>query len=78
MIMGVSNLDLLKVNNRNTKTRCRICSKLTIKTPKRRQWPIKTPKPMANKDTKTTPMANDANFFLVGKFVVNKLCIGLG
>ena len=24
---------LLKVNNRNTRTRCEICSKLTIKTP---------------------------------------------
>ena len=27
---------LLKVNNRNTRTRCEICSKLTIKTPQRR------------------------------------------
>ena len=27
---------LLKVNNINTKTRCEICSKLTIKTPERR------------------------------------------
>ena len=27
----------LKVNNRNTRTRCEICSKLTIKTPERRQ-----------------------------------------
>ena len=27
---------LLKVNNRNTRTRCAICSKLTIKTPERR------------------------------------------
>ena len=27
---------LLKVNNRDTKTRCEICSKLTIKTPERR------------------------------------------
>ena len=26
----------LKVNNRNTRTRCEICSKLTIKTPERR------------------------------------------
>ena len=26
----------LKVSNRNTKTRCEICSKLTIKTPERR------------------------------------------
>ena len=29
---------ILKVNNRNTRTRCEICSKLTIKIPKRRQW----------------------------------------
>ena len=29
---------LLKVNNRKTRTRCEICSKLTIKTPERRHW----------------------------------------
>ena len=29
---------LLKVNNRNTRTRCEICTKLTIKTPGRRHW----------------------------------------
>ena len=29
---------LLKVNNRNTKTRCEICSKLIRKTPERCQW----------------------------------------
>ena len=29
---------LIKVNNRNTNKRCEICSKLTIKTPKRRHW----------------------------------------
>ena len=28
---------LLKVNNRNTRTRCEICSKLTINTPEQRQ-----------------------------------------
>ena len=28
---------LLKVNYRNTRTRCKICSKLTIKTQERRQ-----------------------------------------
>ena len=27
-----------KVNNRNTRTRCEICSKLTIKKPERRHW----------------------------------------
>ena len=29
---------MFKVNNRNTRTRCEICSKLTIKTPELRQW----------------------------------------
>ena len=29
---------LLKVNNRNTRARCEICSKLTINTPERRHW----------------------------------------
>ena len=29
---------LIKVNNINTRTRCELCSKLTIKTPERRHW----------------------------------------
>ena len=29
-----------KVNNRNTGTRCELCSKLEIKTPKQRHWRI--------------------------------------
>ena len=29
---------MFKVNYRNTRARCEICSKLTIKTPKRRHW----------------------------------------
>ena len=29
---------LLKVNNKNTRTRYEICSKLTVKTPERRKW----------------------------------------
>ena len=29
---------ILKVNNRNTRARCEICSKLTIKTPERDYW----------------------------------------
>ena len=29
---------MLKVNNRNTRTRCEICSKLTTKTLEGRQW----------------------------------------
>ena len=29
---------MCKVNNKNTRTRCEICSKLTIKTSERRHW----------------------------------------
>ena len=29
---------LLKVNSRNTRTRCEICSKLIINIPEQRQW----------------------------------------
>ena len=29
---------MFKVNNKNTGTRCEICSKLTIKTTERREW----------------------------------------
>ena len=29
---------LLKVNNRNTRIKCEICSKLTVKTPERPHW----------------------------------------
>ena len=29
---------MFKVNNRNTRTRCEICSQLTVKTPERRHW----------------------------------------
>ena len=32
-----ANIYLFKVNNRNTRKRCEICSKLTIKTPERLQ-----------------------------------------
>ena len=30
---------MFKVNNRNIRIRCEICSKLTIETPERRHWP---------------------------------------
>ena len=33
-----SGIYLLKVNSRNVRTRCEICSKLTLKTPERGQW----------------------------------------
>ena len=37
-INAPANIYLLKVNNRNTRKRSEICSKVTIKTPERRQW----------------------------------------
>ena len=37
-LINPASIYLFKVNNGNSKTRCWICSKLTIKTPERRQW----------------------------------------
>ena len=40
-VLGVKIPDgnyMFKVNNRNTRARCEICSKLTIKIPERRHW----------------------------------------
>ena len=36
--LNLAGIYMLKVNNKNFRTRCEICSKLTIKTPERRQW----------------------------------------
>ena len=33
-----ANIYLFKASNRNTRKRCEICSKLTLKTPERRYW----------------------------------------
>ena len=38
VILILAGIYLFKVSNRNTRTRCEICSKLTIKTPERRQF----------------------------------------
>ena len=38
LLVYPANIYLLKVNNRNTRKRCEICSKLTMKTPERRHW----------------------------------------
>ena len=38
IINSTAGIYLPKVNNRDTITRCEICSKLTIKTPERHQW----------------------------------------
>ena len=33
LVLNPAGIYLLKVNNKNTRTRCEICSELTIKTP---------------------------------------------
>ena len=38
MSLTLAGIYLLKVNNKNTRTRCEICSKLAIKIPERRYW----------------------------------------
>ena len=38
LIWDVPSIYLIKFNNGNTRAMCKICSKLTIETPKRRQW----------------------------------------
>ena len=37
-VQSLAGIYLLKFNNRNVRTRCEICSKLTTKTPERYQW----------------------------------------
>ena len=38
IVIYPADIYLFKVNNRNTRTSCEICSKLTIKTSERRHW----------------------------------------
>ena len=38
IFVNAAGIYLLKVNNRNTKTRCEMCSKLTTKALERRHW----------------------------------------
>ena len=38
MIIYLAGNYMFKVNNKNARTRCEICSKLTINTPARRHW----------------------------------------
>ena len=38
MVDTIAGIYLPKVNYRNTRPRCEICSKLTMKTPEGRQW----------------------------------------
>ena len=52
---------MFKVNNRNTKTRCEICSKLAIKTPEQRHW-HRSGVFVVNFWTYFTPCSNISNF----------------
>ena len=36
--MNLAGIYLLKVNSRNSRTKCETCLRLIIKTPERRQW----------------------------------------
>ena len=56
-IVNPSGNYVFKVYNRNTRTRCEICSKLTIKTAERRQWKQTQPK----SNLKKTVMSYRAN-----------------
>ena len=37
-ITSLAGIYMFKVNDKNSRTRCEICSELTIKTPERRKW----------------------------------------
>ena len=37
-LKAITSILMLKVNNRDARKRCEICSKLTIKTPEQRHW----------------------------------------
>ena len=62
---------MFKVNKRNTRTRCEICSKLTMKTPELRQNILK----VNNKDTRTTLLSISLTLNILwchsGVFIVN-------
>ena len=53
-----ANIYLFKGNDRNTRKRCEIYSKLTIKTPERRQWQ----KPNKSLKTSERPAVSTVNF----------------
>ena len=38
MLANTAGNYMFKVNNRNTRTRCEICSKLTMRIPEQRHW----------------------------------------
>ena len=64
---------VFKVNNRNTRTRCEICSKLTIKTPERRQCRLgNLPryKKTFNKDTTSNTKLTENNHEKTESFLV--------
>ena len=59
---------MFKVNNGNTRTRCEICSKLTIKIPERRHWWFITTKPNTFSMKKINPVHLTEKYTHVLKF----------
>ena len=74
---------LLKVNNRNTRTRCEISSELTIKTPERRQADMfkvnnrntRTRCAICSKLTIKTAELRQASFFIVNSEHISHLVL---
>ena len=59
---------MFKVNNRNTRTRCKICSKLTIKTPERRHTPCSSVSNVNSEQVNASWVDGvSKNFFIVNK-----------
>ena len=63
-----ANIYLFKGNDRNTRKRCEIYSKLTIKTPERRQWQ----KPNKSLKTSERPAVSTVNFSSTSKGVIQR------
>ena len=69
------NIYLLKVKNRYNRKRCKICPKLTIKTPERRHWHHWTGN--SGIDDKPHVAGLDGNFKWVFYVVKNWVCMDL-
>ena len=63
-----ANIYLFKGNDRNTRKRCEIYSKLTIKTPERRQWQ----KPNKSLKTSERPAVSTVNFSSTSEGVIQR------
>ena len=64
---------VLKVNNRNTRTSCDFCSKLTIKTPEQRLEQVNAGWDIANLpyQKKTSKKISKPKYFSIGEYEIN-------